>query len=451
MRAGRDRTEADWLDVEEALARVLGAMRPLAAEAVPLADSAGRVLAADLDAPFALPGFDNSAMDGFAVRAEDVHGATEDRPAALKVVADIPAGSADPTPIGPGEAAKIMTGAPVPPGADSVIRIEHTDAWDGEGWAAGAGRTVRIRSDGDALRNIRRRGEDVAAGAVALPAGTLLDARAIALAAALGRTDLFGIRRPRVAILSTGDEVVPADHAEEAARGTAVVDANGPALAAAVTAAGGQPMALGIARDDASDIRARVQQGLAADALVTTAGASVGEHDVARAALTASGLETDFWRVRIRPGSPFSFGHIARAGGPPLPVFGLAGNPVSALLTFHVFVRPALLRMAGHAAVLPPLIDVRAAEPLRSRPGLVHLLRVRLEPDEGGGWLARPAGAQGSGVLSTLARAEAIVVVPLASHGFEAGESARAIPLGPPEAWAGPRPEDVLVPSAPPS
>jgi molybdopterin molybdotransferase len=260
-----------------------------------------------------------------------------------------------------------MTGAPVPAGADSVIRIEHTDAWESDGWERQAGTSVRVHADADAGRNIRRRGEDVAAGSVALEPGRALDAPAIALLAALGTLSVRVHRRPRVAILSTGDEVVPAERAEEAARGRAVIDANGPALAAAVVAAGGVPVPLGIARDDPGDIRERARRALDADALLTTAGASVGEHDIAHAALEDLGLVPDFWRVRIRPGSPFSFGRVARGGAPAMPVFGLAGNPVSAVLTFLVLVRPALLRMAGEKDVLAPMIDVRAAEPLGSR------------------------------------------------------------------------------------
>jgi molybdopterin molybdotransferase len=444
-RAGRAREEPDWLDVDAALARILAAVAPLPPEPVAVPDGAGRVLAEDVPAPFDLPGFDNSAMDGFAARAADVRGATRGAPAVLTVVADVPAGSTDPGAIGPGEAAKVMTGAPVPAGADSVIRVEHTDAWETDGWARARGRPVRVYSEGDAGRNIRARGEDIRAGAPALAAGARLDAGGVALLSALGVTRVAAHRRPRVAILSTGDELVPAERAGEAARGRAVVDANGPALAAAVAAAGGIPVPLGIARDDPADIRERARAGLATDALVTTAGASVGEHDVARTALKELGLRTDFWRVRIRPGSPFSLGRIARADAPDLPVFGLAGNPVSALLTFLVLVRPALLRMAGETSVLPPTISVRAAEPLASRPGLVHLVRVRLEPDGAGGWLARGAGAQGSGVLSTLAAADALVVVPLDSDGVRAGETARAIPLRAPEFWARPGPDDVIT------
>ncbi|HSM35615.1 MAG TPA: gephyrin-like molybdotransferase Glp [Longimicrobiales bacterium] len=444
-RAGRRRDEADWIEVVDALERILGAVGPLDGEVAPLAVAAGRVLSEPVVAPFDLPAFDNSAMDGFAARAADVEAATRDDPAVLRLVADVPAGVTDPGRIGPGEAAKVMTGAPVPGGADSVIRVEHTDAWEGDGWERGAGAEVRIHSNADAGRNIRRRGEDVRAGSVALDAGTALGPPGIALLAALGVEAVRVHRRPRVAILSTGNEVVPAALAAEAAAGRAVVDANGPALAAAVEALGGVALPLGIARDDPAEIRSLASRGLDADALVTTAGASVGEHDIAHTALAELGLRPDFWRVRIRPGSPFAFGTIAREDASPLPVFGLAGNPVSAVLTFLVLVRPALLRMAGERDVLPPLIDVRAAEPLGSRSGLVHLLRVRLAPDGEGGWLARGAGAQGSGVMSTLAAADAVVVVPLDADGIAAGEVARAIPLRRRETWAAPRPGDVFA------
>lgn len=432
---------ADWLSIPEALERILASVRPTEAEPVPLVDAFGRVLAEPALSPIDHPPWDNSGMDGFAVRAEDIAGATREAPARLTVVDDIPAGGFPSRPIGPGEAAKIMTGAPVPEGADSVVRVEHTDAWvPADGGEAGdaapaprdvaseatgaVGTTIRIFSGSDARRNIRRRGEDLRANAVVLDSGRVLGPGEIGILAATGHATVLVHRRPRIAILANGDELVDLDRFEEVVAGRKIVNSNTYALAAAVTAAGGEPIPLGIAPDDPEEIRARLVLGRDADAVLTTAGASVGQHDLVKDALLELGFELDFWRVRMRPGSPFSFG---RLGG--VPVFGIAGNPVSVLVTFEVLVRPAIRRMLGRRDVHACTIRVRAAERIPGAGRLTHFPRVRLEPDGDGGYTARLTGSQGSGILSSVAAADALLVVPAGVEAIEPGQEADAIPL----------------------
>jgi len=421
---------ADWLSVAEAGRRILAAVAPLPAERIPLGagGAGGRVLAEPVVAPVHLPPWDNSAMDGYAVHAADVRGASADAPVRLPVVERVGAGAFPTRPLERGQAIQIMTGAPVPAGADSVVRLEHTTEEADH---------VLVRDGGDAGRNIRRAGEDVTAGATVLEAGRVLRAGEVAILASLGVAEPAVHRRPRVAVLATGDELVDVGDFEAVRAGRRIVNSNSYALAAALHATGCEPLLLGIARDDTADLVARIREGLSADALITTAGASVGEHDLVKEALEALGFELDFWRVRMRPGSPFSFGGLP-ADGRRVPVFGLPGNPVSALVTFEVLVRPALRRMLGRSAVFGPTVRVRAAEPIPSRAGLVHFLRATLRA-EGDGWAARLTGPQGSGIMTSMAQADALLVIPEESNGLEVGEIASALLLhGPDHAVAEP-------------
>jgi molybdopterin molybdotransferase len=412
---------ADWIGIAEATERMLSAVRPLPAERVALADALGRVLAETVTAPVDQPPWDNAAMDGFAVRAADVAGASRGRPIELEVVEEIAAGAFPTRGLGPGQAARIMTGAPVPADADGVVRLEHTDAWDGDG---GVRTRVRVFDDADAARNIRRRGEDVRAGADVLVPGLPVRPAEAGVLAMLGRADVAVHRRPRVAILSNGDELVDLDRFDDVVAGRRIVNSNGYALHAALLAAGCEPVQLGIAADDRASIGERIAAAAGADALITSAGAAVGDHDLVKAALQALGFRLDFWRVKIRPGSPFSFGTL---GG--MPVFGLPGNPVSVLVTFQVLVAPVLRRLQGRSAVHPVTIRVTAAERIRSPAGLVRFLRARLEPDGAGGWLARLTGPQGSGLLTSLSGADALLMIPLDVDTVAAGEELVALPL----------------------
>ncbi len=409
---------ADWLTVGDAVDRILAAVRPLPAEVVSITDCLGRVLAETVHSPLDQPPWDNSAMDGYAVRASDIRNV----PVVLDVVESIAAGEFPALAVGKGQATRIMTGAPLPAGADCVVRVEHTRVRDD-------GR-VEVFDGSDAGRNVRVRGEDTRAGDVVMEAGRWLRPGEVGVLAAVGRARVAVHRRPRVAILSTGDELVDLDRFDEVMAGRRIANSNSYALAAAVLAAGGEPRLLGIARDDAADLREHIEAGLLADALITSAGASVGDHDVVKDVLEELGFGIDFWRVRMRPGSPASFGTLPRSGRDPLPVFGLPGNPVSVLVTYEVLVRPALRRMQGRQAVHSRTMHVRAAEPIGSKAGLIQYLRVRLEPpSDGGPPLARLTGPQGSGLLTSMAKADALLVVPEQSEAMQPGEEAVAIPL----------------------
>ncbi len=417
-----------WLSAGEAGERILAAASPLPSEVVSLDDALGRALAEDLSAPVALPPWDSSAMDGYAVRGEDVRGATADQPIVLPVVGRVPAGPAHGVALEPGTAIRIMTGGAVPEGADSVVRVEHTDREE-----ANAG-TVLVLSDSDAGRHVRPGGEDCQAGDVMLVKGEALTPGRIGVAAALGSRQVSVGRRPSVAILANGDELAALDEFERVLDGNAVPEGNSHVLRAAVLAAGALPLPLGIARDDADDLRTHLLRATQADVLVTIAGASMGEGDLIKRVLFDLGYELDFWRVKIRPGSPFSFGFLPRDGTDPLPVFGLPGNPASAFVTFDLFVRPFLLKLAGHAAVYRLALEATAGEDLHSTRGLTHFLRVTMA-EQKGRITVHLTGPQGSGLVHSLGAAQGLAVVPEDVETLRAGERVRVIVLDDRPAW----------------
>jgi molybdopterin molybdotransferase len=405
---------ATWIALEAAVEQILTAVSPTAGEECALDDALGRVLADPATSPLDLPPWDNSGMDGFAVRGADIEGATAESPVRLTLTESVQAGGFATRSVGAREAIKIMTGAPVPVGADTVVRVEHTRE---------DGATVTVFSDADAHRNVRPRGEDVAANQVAVSAGTVLRAGEIGLLASIGCARVRVHRRPVVAILSTGDELVDVEHFDEVLAGRRIVNSNSYALAAAVRSLGAVPWSLGIARDDKDDLRAHLLRGLDADVLVTSAGASVGEHDLVKDVLEELGAETDFWRVRIRPGSPFSFGRLQH-----IPVFGLPGNPVSALVTCEILVKPALRRMLGRSALYSPVVNARLADDVVSKTGLTQFMRVTLE-ETADGPIAKLTGPQGSGMLSSIARADGLMVVPEDVDRLPAGSAVKVVRL----------------------
>jgi molybdopterin molybdotransferase len=374
---------------EEARNIILDRVSPLGPEVVPILDAIGRVLAEDLIAPRDLPAWDNSAMDGYAVRAESLTA-----PVTLALSAYIPAGSAGPNSLAPGTAAKILTGAPLPAGADTVVPIEEAEERDGR---------VLLRKAVRPGAHVRRRGEDIRAGERVLGSGTLLRPAEVSFLATCPRLSVSVYRRPRVAILSTGDELV--GPGEPLAPGK-IYDSNALAMAAAVKQVGAEPTLLGIARDEHESLRGRLAEGLRADALVTTAGVSKGDRDLVREVLAELEVRQVFWNVDIKPGRPMAF--AMRRG---TPVFSLPGNPVSTLLTFEQFVRPALLRMMGHRDVLQPLVTAIAQDELRKKPGRVSLVRVRLERRDGE-LQAWSAGNQDTGILRTMLRADGVAIIP---------------------------------------
>jgi molybdopterin molybdotransferase len=403
------------LDVFAASAHMLADVHALATEAVPLEQALGRVLARDVVSPIFLPQFDNASMDGFAVRAEDVRGATAARPVRLNVVGTIAAGAVPTRPIARGEAARIMTGAPVPPGADSVVRVEDTDA--------GAD-VVSISDDRDADRNIRARGEDVRADTVVMRAGTMIAAAHIGVLASVGCAVPMVHRKPRVAILATGDELAPLEQFDDVLAGGRIVSSNSYALAAAVRAAGGEPVPLGIAVDEPTALAERLRGAEGCDLVLTSGGVSVGDFDYTREVVATLGGALSLWRVRMRPGAPLAFGTLFGA-----PWLGLPGNPVSALVTFELFGRPLIRMLAGHARPHRRTIGVTLAEALHLGAPLTHFLRVVLDSGDGAALIARLTGAQSSGMLTSMSAADALIVVPPDPLDVPAGAALRAIPL----------------------
>ncbi len=437
------------LSVEEALERVFAAIHgPTEPEHAWLADALGRVAAASVASPLALPPWDNSAMDGYAIRAADVAGATEHEPAALEVIGEVRAGHAPDTTVRRRTAVRIATGAPVPPGADAVIQVEATSPLDSAGNVAGergrdatgplpAGIAAHVAVSLGA--SIRRRGSDLEAGSTIVEPGMVLTPAVIGLAAGVGVEAIDVHRRPRVSILATGDEV----RSRAAELGPAgIPDANGPALMAMVEAAGGQAGSLGIAADRFDDVRARLCAGLVggAEAIIVSGGVSVGPYDVVRDAFEEFG-EIDLWRVAVQPGKPFAFG-TARApsdagGDPDRPLtllFGLPGNPVSTFVTFELFVRPVLRRLGGHRDddLFRPLDRAVLGDDVTKSSGRRAFIRVTTERDERGAAvrddrgrvrvrLAGGAAGQGSHVLSALATADALAVIPESDATLAAG------------------------------
>lgn len=404
------------LAVVEAVRRIMQDMAPLPAEQVALASATGRVLAHDAVAPYTLPQWDNAAMDGYAVRAEDIARASKEHPVRLAVVDSIAAGSIPTRPIGPGEAARIMTGAPIPPGTDSVVRVEDTD---------GGTVTVSIFDSRDAGRNVRPRGEDFREGETVLASGTVLGPPQVGVLASLGMAVVGVHRRPVVAIAGSGDELVDLDRFHEVLEGRRILASNSYTLAAAVAAAGGVPVVLGNAPDQVDALSELLARARGTDLLITTAGASVGEYDYTRIALESLGGKLAFWRVRMRPGAPLGYGHLDGT-----PWLGLPGNPVSAMVTFELFARPAIRRMLGHRSPFRRPVEVVLEEPVAIGAPLTHFLRavVRLRAD--GRLGARLTGPQGSAILTSMAKANALLVVPAEKPKNEAGEKLQALLLG---------------------
>ncbi len=405
------------LAAAEAARRILADVRPQPPLRVPLDDALASVLAEDVVSPLDSPAWTNAAMDGYAARGADVRGASAAAPVRLRVVEQLPAGRFPTRALRSGEAARIFTGAPLPEGADSVIRQEDTDFGE---------ETVTILKDRDVGVNIRRTGEDIRKGQTVLRAGTALGPAHLGVLASLAVAHPLVRRRPRVAILGSGDEIVDVDQPEEILSGRKTASSNTHTLVALVRQAGGEPVNLGIARDTRESLRAHLTRALEADLLVTTAGISVGEHDYVRAVLEELGAEQRFWKLRMRPGAPVGFGLLRG-----IPWIGLPGNPVSTMVTFELFVRPAIRAMSGHALPFRRAIAVRVAEPVSVRPKLQHFLRA-IVSETPTGPEARLTGPQGSGILTSMVLANALLVLPEGQFETPAGATGRAIVLDDP-------------------
>ena len=389
------------MSADDALARILAGVPALPEVEVPLLDALGLVLAEDVAADRDVPPFRNSAMDGYAVRGDDVASA----PVELRVVGEVAAGGFPDRAVGPGETMRIMTGAPMPDGADTVVRVEDTD---------NAADIVTIAAATPKGTSIRHAGEDLKKGEIILTKGTVLRAAEIGLLASDGRAGIRVRKRPRVAVYSTGDEIVDLD--APLGRGQ-IRDSNRYTLASAIRAVGAEPWVRGIVRDSPDALRAAFREVVAADAIVTSGGVSVGDHDFMKPVLSELGT-IDFWAIAIRPGRPLAFGEL-NDGDRRVPIFGLPGNTVSALVTFEIFVRPALLRMQGRANVSRPRAKARLTEPVDKIGTLRFFARGIHDPDAG---TVRLTGPQGSGILRSLSLANCLIDLPVGPSRIEKGE-----------------------------
>jgi len=407
------------LSVEEALEKVLRAFHPLEPEEVDILDSLGRVLAEDVYADLNIPPLDNTAMDGYAVRAEDTKGASPQNPRRLRIICELPAGYVSEKAVEPGTAIRIMTGAPIPPGADAVVRFEYTRR---------EGDWVYIFREVEPGKEIRRAGEDVRKGELKLRWGTVIRPAEVGMLAALGKRRVKVIRRPRVAILATGDELVDVDETPGPGK---IRNTNSYSNAAQVIKYGGIPIMLGIARDRKEELSAKIKEGIerGADLILTSGGVSVGDFDVVKEVLAAEG-EMSFWRVRMKPGKPLAFGHIAG-----VPLLGLPGNPVSVMVSFEIFARPAILKMQGRTKLDKPTVEAVLLDGIEEKDERRHYVRVIMER-KGGEWYARLTGAQGSGILTSMVKANGLAIIPEDWSRVKPGTKVKVMMLDWPEEMA---------------
>jgi len=405
------------LEVEEARARILAGLEPLPAETVPITDALGRVTAKDIIADYDIPPHANAAMDGYAVRAADTAGASRADPVRLRVTGELPAGYMADREVTTGTAIRIMTGAPIPPGTDAVVRFE------------------RVKLDGDYIeitaplpvgKEVRAAGEDVRAGERVIPAGKVLRPQEIGMLAALGKSEVSVTRRPRVGILATGDELVGID--EPLGPGK-IRDANSYSNAAQVRKYGGIPVLLGIARDREEEIAEKLRAGISqgVDLIIVSGGVSVGDFDVVKKVLAAEG-RIDFWRVRMKPGKPLAFGYL-KFGDREIPVIGTPGNPVSTMVSFLMFARPALSKLLGARGLEPVPVRATFADSVPKKDDRRHYLRVKLEEKEGG-LVARLTGGQGSGILRSMVEADGLAIIPADWDRVERGAEVQVILFG---------------------
>jgi len=405
----------DWLTYDEAVVAIRSQIRPLDPELCAIDEALGRAAGEIVYSRVDHPPWNGSAMDGFAVRATEVDGASSETPIEMIVSDDIPAGAFPRGPLEPGTIARVMTGAPVPSGATGVIRVEHTlPAADGR---------IQILDASDAARNIRPMGEDVRVGDEVIAAGAELTPAAIGILALTGHREVRVLKRPVIAVLSTGDELADLDEIDLAVAGERVMNSNSHAVAAQIRSAGAEPRILQIARDRPADIRRRFEEGLECDAIISTGGVSVGDRDFVKAVLDEMGVEQVFWRAKVRPGSPIYAGTLRGK-----PFWGLPGNPVSAMVTFEIFLRDAIRAMAGHA-FSNRWINVTVGEELGVDSPLTHFLRIRLGPALTGPPVAFLTGSQSSGVLSSMNLADGLLMVRPNEGGLGKGDLASVLPL----------------------
>jgi molybdopterin molybdotransferase len=415
------------ISVEEARERILSYVHRLEPEEKPILEALGQVLAEDVVSDIDIPPLDNTAMDGYAVRAADTEGATLDSPVRLGVIGELAAGYVFADQVTPGTAVRIMTGAPLPDGADAVVPFEETDE-PGQRQFGSFAKPVGEVSVHKAARsgaNIRRAGEDIWKGARVLAKGTVLEPAHAGVLASLGRTTVSVVRRPTVAVLSTGDELVPLGEPLPAGR---IYDSNSYSVSALVLANGGIPKPLGIAGDTVEALTAKIHEGLEADMLITTAGVSRGDYDVVKDVLAKEG-EVDFWTVRMKPGKPLAFGAFA-SGGRRVPHIGLPGNPVSSMVTFELFGRPALFKMLGRGDWQRPRLQAICEDRIVNTDGRRIFARA-IVTHRDGRYYASLTGPQGSGILTSMALANALTIISEDVDVVEEGEEITVMMLGP--------------------
>ena len=424
---GHSHAEEDMLGVEEAYERIMAAFSRLDPVEVPLLESLGQVLASDVYSPLDLPPLTNSAMDGYAVRGEDIQGAGADSPRTLKVIGLVAAGSVSDDTVQPGTSIRIMTGAPIPDGADTVVPFEETDEVQRRESGAPLDQ-VNILSGLPRGANVRPAGEDVRSGEHVLTAGTVIRPSEIGVMASLGLGMAKVARRPVVSVLATGDELVSTGMPLERGK---IFDSNSFSVAASVVASGGIPRVLGIARDNLDDLHRKLSEAEGSDLIITSAGVSKGDYDIVKDVLTQRG-EMNFWSVRMRPAKPLAFGHInfenaapdhragrgaadrirpQQEGRGPVPLMGLPGNPVSAMVAFEMFARPAIAIMLGKQPLPRPSVEGVLTAPIYNTDGRRVYARVEVTR-KNDAYYANPTGPQGSNILTSMSRANGLAICP---------------------------------------
>jgi molybdopterin molybdotransferase len=411
------------LTVEEALGKILGEVDTLEAESAPILETLGQVLAEDIRSDINVPPLDNSAMDGYAVRSADTQNASEKTPKNLKIIDTVMAGSISRKEVVPGTAIRIMTGAPLPKGADGVVQFEHTD----EGKTKDSTR-VGVLEEIRPGQNVRKAGEDIKRGTIILRKGTVIRPSEIGLIASLGHSKARVIRRPVVAVLSTGDELVELDNQLPEGK---IYDSNLYSIAALVKKYGCIPKVLGIARDDEKELVTKLKEAQDADMLLTTGGVSMGDYDMVKEILARDGKMV-FWQVRVKPGKPLAFGKIKgrdkKGGEKSIPHLGLPGNPVSCMVSFELFVRPALLKMMGKKNIAKPAVEAIIEENVLNDAGRRLYNRAIIERRDGH-YYARMTGSQSSGILTSMSLANGLVMIPEERKTIKKGEIVQALML----------------------
>ena len=392
------------ISADEALQVILGTIEVLGLERVPLMSSLGRIVGEDIYAPYPIPSWDNSAMDGYAVIHKDIASASPENPARLEVIADLPAGYATTRELKSGEAIRIMTGAPLPKGSDTVVMVEDTRKEKNQ---------VAILKSPSQGENIRKAGEDVQKDSLVLSHGSIIHPADVGMLASLKRAVVSVYQKPTVAVVSTGDELIDVDGD---LTGGKIVSSNTYSLASLVKDSGAHPLILGIAKDRPEELRAIFKAALTADMIISSGGVSVGDYDLVKDTLKELGAEMKFWKVAMRPGQPLAFGVIEGK-----PTFGLPGNPVSCMISFEQFVRPSILKARGHKRLFRPLVEAKLQESITKKAGKKYFMRCIISREEGR-YIVTTTGAQGSGILMSMVKANGLIVVPEEKTTLPAGE-----------------------------